>query len=132
MSGYSNFQPIIVTDEPYDDLATIHIDRIFDTDDVLPYLIEIIDLQALTTCFSDRMKLSKYIESRTEIFRDRTYTSPNEMDFLGYYIENGYKFPDADEADEISLDGFYNAVISKIRNELGGTGSMASENYFEL
>lgn len=132
ISGYSKFQPIVVTDEPYDDLATIHIDRIFNTDDVLPYLIEIIDLQALTTYLSDKTKLSEYIDSRTKIFRERRYKSPNEMDFLGYYVENGCEFPDVDEADEISLDGFHNAVISEIRDELGGPGSMASDGYFDL
>jgi hypothetical protein len=132
ISGYSEFRPIIVTDEPYDELATIHASELFDEVDLIPYIIKITDLQAVTAFFEDSDELLSYIESRAEILEDTRFRSVDEIDYLGYYVEMEYAFPKPDDADEVHLDGFRNAVFPDIREKIESGGSMADDNYFDL
>lgn len=114
IEDYPTYQPMVVVGEPYDSIATHLIDVIVDVSDVPPYVADIYDLQILTEVLNEPDRLKHYIQSRLDLFEQRSIVSPDEIDYLGSYIENEDEFPDLPDNNFSWVEDMSHVVNSKI------------------
>lgn len=119
IANYDNYQPIIVTGEPYDMVATHLIDVVIESDDILPYVVDIFDLQVMLEYFEDVSEFDDYVSKRMELFNKRVIASPDEIDYLGLYIYNDHEFPDVSENTFMMLEDMSHYVNNQIDYKFG-------------
>ena len=119
IEDYPTYQPMVVVGEPYDSIATHLIDVIVDVSDVPPYVADIYDLQILTEVLNEPDRLKHYIQSRLDLFEQRSIVSPDEIDYLGLYIENEDEFPDLPDNNFSWVEDMSHVVNSKIDYKFG-------------
>jgi hypothetical protein len=63
--------------------------------------------------------LKHYIQSRLDLFEQRSIVSPDETDYLGLYIENEDEFPDLPDNNFSWVEDMSHVVNSKIDYKFG-------------
>jgi len=116
---YSNYQPVIIVGEPYDGLATYLIDEIVESNDVLPYVLDIFDLQVISEYFKNQGGFDSYVNSRIKLFNNKSIVSPDEVDYLGVYMKNNHNFPEFPKDHFLQVEDMSHYVNSHIDYEFG-------------
>jgi len=116
--------PTVVLREQYDWIATTEYGTIADIDDNLPYVTSVYDLEVISECLESPDRFIDYITKRIELSRAQKLASPDELDYLGAYIDNGLEVLEMADDVRVQMTDFAYIVEDQVGhqfypNELG-------------
>lgn len=117
--------PVIVLREQYDWIATAEYATIAGIENYLPYVASIYDLEVIIECLESPDQFIDYIMKRIQLSRAQKLSSPDELDYLGAYIDNGLEVLDMPDDVRIEMADFAHIVEDRVGHqfyptELGG------------
>lgn len=107
------YVPIVVLGEQYDSVATIEYPRIADIEDNIPYVVSIYDLEVLCECTTFQ-EFTEYIAIRIMLTQDQKLHSPDELDYLGAYLDNGLEIVEMFEDYTVRSTDFSHIVSKEL------------------
>lgn len=121
-----HYLPIVVLREQYDWIATTEYGTIADIEDHLPYVTSVYDLEVITECLESPDRFINYVTKRIKLSRAQKLASPDELDYLGAYIDNGLEVLDMPDDVRIEMADFAHIVEDRVghqfySNELVGS-----------
>ncbi|SHL61528.1 hypothetical protein SAMN05444342_4260 [Haladaptatus paucihalophilus DX253] len=119
------YLPVIVLREQYDWIATTEYPTIADIEDNLPYVTSVYDLEVITECLESSDRFIDYVTKRIQLSGVQKLASPDEIDYLGAYIDNGLEVLDMPDDIRVDMCNFAHIVEDQVGHqfyppELGG------------
>jgi len=131
INSINRIRPIVLLREQYDWIATTEYGAVADFDDNLPYVASVYDLEVITECLESPDRFIDYITKRIELSRAEKLASPDELDYLGAYIDNGLEVLEMTEGVRVEMADFAHIVKERIGNQFYPTELSASELPFD-
>jgi len=130
-TSIKRIRPIVLLREQYDWIATTEYGTIADFDDNLPYVASVYDLEVITECLESSDRFIDYITKRIELSQAEKLVSPDELDYLGAYIDNDLEVLEMTEDVRVEMADFAHIVEERIGHQFYPTELGASELPFD-
>ncbi len=108
------YLPIVVLREQYDWIATTEYGTIADIKDHLPYVASVYDLEVITECLESPGRFIDYVTKRIQLSRTQKLASPDELDYLGAYIDNELEVLDMPDDVRVETSDFAHIVEDRV------------------
>ncbi|MFC7098858.1 hypothetical protein [Halobaculum marinum] len=116
-SSIDDVLPIVVLREQYDWIATTEYGTIADIDDDLSYVVSVYDLEVITECLESPDRFTDYVTKRIELSRTQKLASPDELDYLGAYIDNDLEVIEFEDDLRVQMTDFAHIVEDRVGNQ---------------
>ena len=113
-TSINQYLPIILLREQYDWIGTTEYGSITNISNNLPYVASVYDLEVICECLNSPERFSDYIEKRIEVSRAQKLASPDELDYLGAYLDNGLEVLDMQDDIRVNTVDFAHIVEEKV------------------
>lgn len=124
------YLPIIVLREQYDWIATTEYGTIAGIEDNLPYVVSVYDLEVITECLESPSRFIDYVTKRVRLSRAQKLSSPDELDYLGAYIDNGLEVLDMPDDVRVEMADFAHIVEDRVGHQFYPTELVGGELSF--
>lgn len=111
------YLPVIVLREQYDWIATTEYGTIADIENHLPYVASVYDLEVITECLESPDRFIDYVTKRIQLSRAQKLASPDELDYLGAYIDNGLEVLDMPDDVRVNMSDFAHIVEDRVGHQ---------------
>lgn len=125
------YLPIILLREQYDWIATTEYGTIAGIEDHLPYVASVYDLEVITECLESSDRFVDYITKRIRLSQAQKLASPDELDYLGAYIDNGLEVLDMPDDIRVKMDDFAHIVEDRVGHQFYPTKLDGGELAFD-
>lgn len=116
-SSIENVLPIVVLREQYDWIATTEYGTIADIEDNLSYVVSVYDLEVITECLESPDRFTDYVTKRIHLSRAQKLASPDELDYLGAYIDNGLEVLEMEDDVRVQMADFAHIVEDRVGHQ---------------
>lgn len=89
---FTNAIICIVLGDSYDMLGTTQFAQILEFDSQIPYVVDIYDLETICRHLQNETAFVDYLKKRIDISEENRIQSPDEIDYLHEYLQNGLEF----------------------------------------
>ena len=117
LSADPDIVPMIVLGEQYDAISTNFYDIATDNVSFTPYVVNVMNLDIICEAFTKPDHFSQYVSDRTTQVQNNQFFSPDEIDYLGIFLEEDYEFPEIPE--HTTFRDFSHVVREAIDDEYG-------------
>lgn len=124
------YLPVIVLREQYDWIATTEYGSIADIEDHLPYVTSVYDLEVITECLKSPNRFINYVTKRIQLSQAQKLESPDELDYLGAYIDNGLEVLDMADDVRVNMADFAHIVEDRVGNQFYPAELTGGELFF--
>jgi hypothetical protein len=124
------YLPVIVLREQYDWIATTEYGTIADIEDHLPYVTSVYDLEVITECLKSPNRFINYVTKRIQLSQAQKLESPDELDYLGAYIDNGLEVLNMADDVRVNMADFAHIVEDRVGDQFYPTELTGGELSF--